>query len=115
MARPPRVDVGGYAYHVLNRTAGRWRMFRKDGDFEAFERVLELAVERSAGDVRLLTYCLMGNHWHLVLKTQARNRKGTLLLPHSGRQLQRFGCDRRRFRGAGIEVVPKSWTAGRPV
>jgi REP-associated tyrosine transposase len=62
MPRPPRVDVGGYAYHVLNRTAGRWRMFRKDGDFEAFERVLEQAVERSGGDVRLLTYCLMANH-----------------------------------------------------
>lgn len=89
MARPPRVDVGGYAYHVLNRTAGHWRMFNKDGDFEAFERVLEEAVERSAGDVRLLTYCLMGNHWHLVLKTEADGVLGPIMqwltTTHAGR------------------------------
>ncbi len=89
MARAPRVDVGGYEYHVLNRTAGRWRMFRKDSDFEAFERVLEQAVERSGGDVKLLTYCLMGNHWHLVLKTQADGVLGPfmqwLTTTHAGR------------------------------
>jgi REP-associated tyrosine transposase len=54
-------------------------MFRKDGDFEAFERVLGQAVERSGGDVKLLTYCLMGNHWHLVLKTQAGGALGPFM------------------------------------
>ena len=32
--------VGGYPYHVLNRANGRLRLFRKQNDFEAFERVL---------------------------------------------------------------------------
>jgi len=69
MGRPPRIDVGGYAYHVLNRAAGRRRIFAKDADYAAFERVLAEAVERAAGDVELLAYCVMGNHWHLVVRT----------------------------------------------
>ena len=42
------------------------RIFRKPGDFEAFERVLAEGMERYA--VELLTYCLMPNHWHLVVR-----------------------------------------------
>lgn len=44
-------------------------IFQKDGDFEAFEAVLAEAVERSNGRVQLLAYCVMGNHWHLVVRT----------------------------------------------
>lgn len=40
-------------------------IFEKDADYEAFERVLVEAVDRTA--TRLLAYCLMPNHWHLVL------------------------------------------------
>jgi hypothetical protein len=43
-------------------------MFRADGDFLAFERVLAEALARHAGRVGLLAYCIMGNHWHLVLR-----------------------------------------------
>lgn len=43
----------------------RLPLFQKDGDFEAFERVLLEAMEEHP--TRLLTYCLMPNHWHLVL------------------------------------------------
>jgi len=68
MARPLRIDVGGYCYHVINRANARYRMFRTDKDFAAFERVLAQAVERSTQEVELLSYCLMGNHWHLVLR-----------------------------------------------
>ena len=68
MARPLRIDVGGYCYHVINRANARYRMFRTDEDFAAFERVLALAVQRAAGEVELLSYCLLGNHWHLVLR-----------------------------------------------
>jgi putative transposase len=71
MGRPRRIDVGGYAYHVLNRSVRRRRIFRKDGDFATFERVLGEAVERSAGGVKLLAYCVMGDHWHLVIHTKA--------------------------------------------
>ena len=69
MGRAVRVDVAGRAYHVLNRSVGRRMLFRKDADFAAFERVLAEAVDRSAGAVDLLAYCVMGNHWHLVVFT----------------------------------------------
>ena len=57
--------MGGLVYHVLNRAAGRATLFEKDADYEAFEQVLELAYHRCS--VRMLCYCVMPNHWHLVL------------------------------------------------
>jgi putative transposase len=64
MARKPRFAPGGLVYHVLNRSAGRSILFRRDGDFEAFERLLVEAHRRVP--LRLLSYCIMGNHWHFV-------------------------------------------------
>ncbi len=52
-------------YHVLNRANARMTIFENDEDFAAFEKVLVQAVERS--QTRLLAYCLMPNHWHLVV------------------------------------------------
>jgi putative transposase len=49
----------------MNRASGRGKLFHDDGDYAAFERVLAEAVARFA--VRLCAYCLMPNHWHLVL------------------------------------------------
>jgi len=65
MPRRPRVSTGGYAYHVLNRAVARDRIFLKDGDYVAFERVLGEVYQTLP--TRLLGYCLMPNHWHLVL------------------------------------------------
>ena len=65
MGRPRRAADGGLIYHVLNRANARMTIFKKDEDYEAFERVLEEAVERT--EMRLLAYCLMPNHWHLVV------------------------------------------------
>ena len=49
----------------MNRSAGRVCIFDDAGDYAAFERVLAEAVARFA--MRLCAYCLMPNHWHLVL------------------------------------------------
>ena len=65
MPRNARIAPGGYVYHALNRGVARLALFENDGDFEAFERVLALAVERVP--LRILGYCLMPNHWHFVL------------------------------------------------
>ena len=65
MGRPLRAALGGYVYHVLNRANARLTIFEKDGDYEAFENVLLQAVERTR--TRLLAYCVMPNHWHLVV------------------------------------------------
>ena len=65
MPRQRRVAPGGYVYHALNRAVARLPLFEKDGDFDAFERVLFEAMEKHP--IRLLAYCLMPNHWHFVL------------------------------------------------
>jgi putative transposase len=65
MPRPKRIALGGYVYHVLNRANGRLRIFRKPGDFLAFETILAEGIERFA--MRICGYCIMSNHWHLVL------------------------------------------------
>lgn len=57
--------MGGLVYHVLNRAAGRAMLFEKDADYEAFERVLEEAWRREP--TRIVAYCVMPNHWHMVL------------------------------------------------
>jgi putative transposase len=57
--------AGGYVYHVLNRAVGRATLFRKAGDYAAFEQVLRQAKDWQP--MRLLAYCVMPNHWHLVL------------------------------------------------
>jgi putative transposase len=67
MPRPLRRCPGGLVYHVLNRAVGRRQIFFKEGDYAAFERVLAEALIRTPG-MELFTYCLMPNHWHLVLR-----------------------------------------------
>jgi putative transposase len=61
-------------YHVLNRGNGRMRIFHKPGDYEAFERLLAEGLDRYA--VELLTYCLMPNHWHLVVRPRTDEALG---------------------------------------
>ena len=65
MGRALRAATGGMVFHVLNRGNARARIFHKDADYEAFERILDEAKDRY--DMRVLAYCLMPNHWHLVL------------------------------------------------
>lgn len=52
-------------YHVLNRANGRLRIFRKESDFLAFEKIL--ADGASMFSMRICGYCILGNHWHLLL------------------------------------------------
>ncbi len=65
MPRTKRHAPGGYVYHALNRAVARLPLFTKDGDYAAFERVLAEALHEHP--TRLLAWCLMPNHWHLVL------------------------------------------------
>jgi len=63
--RPPRTAPGGFVYHVLNRANGKRRIFDHDRDYLAFERVLAEVQDRIP--MRILAWCVMPNHWHLVL------------------------------------------------
>ncbi len=65
MPRALRVSKGGIVYHVLNRANSRTTIFEKDTDYQAFGKVLSEAFERRP--VCVLDYCVMPNHWHMVL------------------------------------------------
>ncbi len=77
MPRTGRSVEAGLIYHVINRGNGRMRLFHKDADFAAFEAVLAEGLERYPVD--LLSYCLMGNHWHLVLRPRTNKSLGQLM------------------------------------
>ncbi len=69
MPRLARASVGGMCYHVINRGNGRREVFRKDGDYEAFVKALRHACVEI--EMPVLGYCLMPNHFHLVVWPQA--------------------------------------------
>jgi putative transposase len=65
MPRRKRRSTTGLVFHVLNRAAKRARLFESPSDYQAFERILAAALDR--GGVALFAYCIMPNHWHLLL------------------------------------------------
>jgi putative transposase len=65
MGRAQRIDIGNYCYHVINRANARLPIFFEEEDYILFENVLEEAKEKY--DMRILSYELMSNHFHLVL------------------------------------------------
>lgn len=67
MGRPLRQAAGGIAYHVLNRRVLKLPLFEDDADYLAFIRVLSEATQRPDAP-QLLAFCLMPNHWHLLLR-----------------------------------------------
>jgi putative transposase len=69
MPRRLRVATGGLVYHVLNRAVGSGTIFDDDADYLAMERVIDRTYEIIP--VRILAYCLMPTHWHIVLWPKA--------------------------------------------
>ena len=110
-------------YHVLNRANARLSIFEKDGDYEAFERILADAIERTG--TRLLAYCLMPNHWHLVVLPIQDGKlsrfTGWLTLTHTQRwHAHRHSSGQRhvyqgRFKSFPIQDDPHFFTACRYV
>lgn len=66
MGRLPRAIDDGLVYHALNRGNNRGEVFNDDGDREAFLEALDRT--RSRYPLKLLGYCLMSNHFHLLLQ-----------------------------------------------
>jgi REP-associated tyrosine transposase len=64
-------------FPVLNRGNDRREIFEDSGDYEAFLRVARATQERIA--MRILAYCLMPNHWHLLLWPFAEGDLGVFM------------------------------------
>jgi putative transposase len=62
-----RIHAGsaGLVFHVINRGVRRSRIFDSDADYQTCLVVLAAAIERHP--VRLMAYCLMPNHFHMVV------------------------------------------------
>ena len=71
MARPLRPIFPGGFYHVTARGNDRQTIFADDADYSSFLIVLASVVARYR--VRWHAYCLMGNHYHLLLQTLEGN------------------------------------------
>ena len=66
MSRPLRVHIPGMLYHVVSRGNNKQHIFVDDDDCRTFLKLLGETLARF--DVNCSAYCLMINHYHLVLK-----------------------------------------------
>lgn len=64
-------------FHVLNRGMGRTKLFANDGEYEAFEQMLERTQE--ACPMRICAYSMMPRHWHLLLWPKHKGDLGAFL------------------------------------
>jgi putative transposase len=75
MPRTARASQANYCYHVLNRGNARAEVFHKPADYAAFVELIELACKRRP--IRVIGYCLMPNHFHLVVWPRGDGDLGT--------------------------------------
>ncbi|HWB23141.1 MAG TPA: transposase [Gaiellaceae bacterium] len=82
MPRPPRAFVDHGIYHVASRGSDRQPLFSFDGDRSTFLERLTSIVERY--ELACVAYCLMGNHYHLVVQTPDSRLSRALQELHGG-------------------------------
>jgi putative transposase len=68
MGRLPRAIEDGLVYHAINRGSNRGVVFADDSDYVAFLQALAATKERYP--LQLFGYCLMTNHFHLLLRPE---------------------------------------------
>ena len=68
MPRSARKIADEGIYHLLNRGNGQQQVFKKEGDYQAFLHLLGQAQQEF--NLELFAYCLMPNHFHLLVKVQ---------------------------------------------
>ena len=71
MPRPNRIQYDGAWYHVVNRGASKRPIYHDVHDRRMFLACLAAAADRHKAEVH--AYCLMGNHYHLLIRTPKGN------------------------------------------
>ena len=86
MSRPLRIEYENAYYHVMNRGRGRQWIYPDKPYYQDYLHCLDEAHRRFG--VEIHAYCLMGNHYHLLLKTPRGNltakRKSRVACPRAG-------------------------------
>ena len=100
MSRPLRIEYSGAWYHVMNRGRRGEEIFSDRKDFEAFLTVVRESCEMF--DFRVAAYCLMSNHYHLLVQTPAGNLSRVMRHVngvYTQRYNRRWKTDGQLFRG----------------
>jgi putative transposase len=100
----PRIARGlgdGLIYHVLNRGNGTQEVFHKEGEYKVFLELLQKA--RESYPVKLLAYCLMPNHFHLLMQPEKGEELSRwmqwLMTSHVRRYHQHYGTSGHIWQG----------------
>jgi len=94
MSRPLRIEYPGAFYHVTSRGNERKMVFQSTRDREKYLTYLESAHHRYGAIIHV--YCLMGNHYHLLLETP-RGNLSKVLHHINGAYTTYFNIKRGRF------------------
>ena len=76
MVRALRIEYAGARYHIMCRGNHGQRIFKSQSDADLFIKTLGEACARN--QVVVHAWCLMGNHYHLLLETPQGNLVGTM-------------------------------------
>lgn len=106
MSRPLRIEYEGAWYHVMNRGRRSDKIFEGPDDYRLFIDLLKAAIE--LWNIQISAYCLMSNHYHLLIHTPQGNL--SRCMRHiNGVYTQRFnrahGLDGQLFRGRFKAIV----------
>lgn len=71
MPRKARQMRKGVYYHIIIRGNNRVRLFKRDKDKQYFLNLLELYCRRY--EIKIYHYCVMSNHVHMLIKSEAYN------------------------------------------
>ena len=93
MARPLRITYPGAFYHVTSRGNERKDIFKSKRDRERFLEYLESATQRYNAVIHV--YCMMDNHYHLLLETPSGNLP-QIMLHLNGAYTTYFNVKRKR-------------------
>ena len=99
MPRKLRLEYPGAIYHVMSRANGKGNIFETDVDRQDFVKTLAETCAKTGFEVH--AYCLMRNHFHLVVETPQGNLVAGMRVGHG---TVRQECSREI--GAGGAVAP---------
>ena len=118
MARPLRIEFPGAIYHVMSRGNARRTIFRDEGDYQRLIDGLAVVVFRLGWD--LISFVVMPNHFHLLVRTPQPNlSRGMQYLTSGyanwcGRRHRRPGHTfQGRFKSQLVEDESYFWTVSR--
>ena len=100
MARPLRIEYPDAWYHVMNRGRRAETIFADDKDYLAFTELLKETSEM--WNIRVAAYCLMPNHYHMLVQTPEANISRSMRHlngVYTQRYNSRHRCDGQLFRG----------------